>query len=50
MSEERPEMEMRRATLPDGTRITLACEPGLSQDEVDLVAAEVWQEIPERSE
>lgn len=39
--------EMREATLPDGTRMVIAVKPGLSQDEVDLLAAQVWQEIPD---
>lgn len=43
-----PEMEMREATLPDGTRMTLAVKPGLSQDEVDLLAAQLWQDLPEQ--
>ncbi|MEU2924174.1 hypothetical protein ABZ636_03805 [Streptomyces sp. NPDC007251] len=41
-----PEIETREATLPDGTRMTIAVESGLSQDEVDLLAARLWQEIP----
>lgn len=39
--------EMREATLPDGARVVLAVAPGLSQDEVDLLAARIWQEIPD---
>lgn len=41
------DLEMRTATLPDGHRITIACKPGLSQDEVDLLAAQVWTEMPD---
>ncbi|GAA0637448.1 hypothetical protein GCM10009535_12300 [Streptomyces thermocarboxydovorans] len=43
-----PEVEMRQATLPDGTRMMIAVKPGLSQDEVDLLAAQLWQESPEQ--
>lgn len=39
--------ELRRATLPDGTEVTIAADAGLSQDAVDLLAARVWQDIPE---
>ncbi|GHB55787.1 hypothetical protein GCM10010331_49550 [Streptomyces xanthochromogenes] len=42
-----PGVEMREATLPDGTTMTIACRAGLSQDEVDLLAARVWTDIPE---
>jgi hypothetical protein len=45
--EQGPAMEMREATLPDGSRMVIACKPGLSQDEVDLLAAQVWSDIPE---
>lgn len=38
--------EMRWATLPDGTRMLIAAKAGLSQDEVDLLAATLWQEMP----
>ncbi|MCX4596141.1 hypothetical protein OG819_42770 [Streptomyces sp. NBC_01549] len=38
--------EMREATLPDGARVVAAVKPGLSQDEADLIAAQVWAEIP----
>jgi hypothetical protein len=38
--------EMRNATLPDGTHMVIAVKPGLSQDEVDLLAAQLWQETP----
>lgn len=50
MSEEVPEMEMREASLPDGTRMVIAVKPGLPQDEVDLLAARLWQEAPEPGE
>lgn len=43
---EEPEMEVREATFPDGTRVKIAVRPGLSQDEVDLLAARLWQESP----
>lgn len=39
--------EMRWATLPDGTRMLISTKRGLSQDEVDLIAAEIWQQLPE---
>lgn len=38
---------MRTATLPDGTRMVIAVKPGLTQDEVDLLAAQAWQDVPE---
>lgn len=38
--------ETREATLPDGTRMVIAAKAGLSQDEVDLLAARLWQELP----
>ena len=40
-------LETREATLPDGTRMVIAVKPGLAQEEVDLLAAQLWQEIPE---
>ncbi|NEA52382.1 hypothetical protein [Streptomyces sp. SID10815] len=39
--------EMRWASLPDGTRMLIAVKRGLSQDEVDLLAARLWQEMPD---
>ncbi|MFJ6566589.1 hypothetical protein ACIQNU_04165 [Streptomyces sp. NPDC091292] len=39
--------EGREATLPDGSRMVIAVKKGLSQDEVDLLAAQIWQEVPE---
>jgi len=39
--------EMRRVTFPDGTVGIIAVRAGLSQDEADLIAAQVWAEIPE---
>lgn len=42
-----PETELREATLPDGTKMMIAVRPGLSQDEVDLLAAQLWSELPE---
>lgn len=41
-----PNVEMRTATLPDGTTMVIAVKPGLSQDEVDLLAAQLWTETP----
>jgi hypothetical protein len=37
---------MRRVTFPDGTVGIIAVQAGLSQDEADLIAAQVWAEIP----
>jgi hypothetical protein len=45
---ERPEVEMREATLPDGTRMVIAVKPGLTQDEVDLLAAQLWSQLPDQ--
>ena len=42
-----PDTEMREGVLPDGTRMIVAVKRGLSQDEVDLMALRLWQEIPE---
>jgi len=42
-----PDTEIREGLLPDGTRMTLAVKRGLSQDEVDMLALKLWQEIPE---
>lgn len=39
--------EMRWANLPDGTRILIAVKVGTSQEDVDLLAAKLWQEAPE---
>ena len=47
MPEQPQDLESREATLPDGTRMVIAVKPGLSQEEVDLLAAQLWQEIPE---
>ncbi|MFD4547238.1 hypothetical protein [Streptomyces sp. NPDC058466] len=38
--------EMRRVTFPDGMHGVIAVTVGLSQDEADLIAAQVWAEIP----
>ncbi|WP_428956176.1 hypothetical protein [Streptomyces sp. cg35] len=38
--------EMREASLPDGKVVTIAVKRGLPQDEVDLLAARIWQDIP----
>lgn len=43
-SPERVDVEIRKATLPDGAKMTIAVKRGLSQDEVDLLAARLWQE------
>lgn len=42
-----PEVETREGVLPDGTRIALAVKRGMPQDEVDLLALKLWQEVPE---
>lgn len=42
-----PDAEMREGVLPDGTRLVVAVKRGLPQDEVDLIALKLWQEIPE---
>lgn len=34
--------EMRRVSFPDGSRGVIAVAAGLSQDEADLIAAQVW--------
>lgn len=39
--------ECRRVTFPDGTSGVISVRAGLSQDEADLIAAQVWAEIPE---
>lgn len=39
--------EMRWANLPDGTRMLIATKVGTSQEDVDLIAAKLWQEMPE---
>jgi len=39
--------EMRTVTFPDGTSGVIAVTAGLSQDEADLIAAQVWAELPE---
>jgi hypothetical protein len=41
------DVEMREGILPDGTRMIVAVKKGLSQDEVDLLALKLWQEIPD---
>lgn len=45
---DQPDVEMRDATLPDGTTMVIAVKPGLSRDEVDLLAAQLWQEPREQ--
>jgi hypothetical protein len=39
--------EMRWATLPDGTRMLISAREGTPQDEVDLIAAKLWQQVQE---
>jgi len=39
--------EMRTVTFPDGSSGVIAVAAGLSQDEADLIAAQVWAELPE---
>jgi len=39
--------ELRRVTFPDGTSGVIAVTAGLSQDEADLIAAQVWASLPE---
>lgn len=42
-----PDVVMREGVLPDGARMVIAVDRGLSQDDVDLLALRVWQEMPE---
>lgn len=42
-----PDLETREGVLPDGTRMVLAVQRGMSQDDVDLLALRLWQEVPE---
>lgn len=44
---EQPDVEMRGVTFPDGSHGVIAVKRGLSQDEADLIAAQVWAELPE---
>jgi len=39
--------ELRRVTFPDGTSGVIAVTASLSQDEADLIAAQVWASLPE---
>jgi len=39
--------EMRTVTFPDGSRGVIAVAAGSSQDEADLIAAQVWAQLPE---
>lgn len=41
------DIETRTATLPDGTTMVIAVKRGLTQAEVDLMAARLWQDVPE---
>lgn len=38
---------MRKVAFPDGSRGIIAVKRGLSQDEADLIAAQVWAQLPE---
>lgn len=40
--------EMREATFPDGSRGIVLVKAGTSQDDADLIAAQVWAELPEQ--
>ena len=42
-----PDTELREGLLPDGTKLVVAVTRGLPQEEVDLLALKIWQEIPE---
>lgn len=39
--------EMRTVAFPDGTQGVVAVSAGLSQDEADLIAAQVWAALPD---
>jgi hypothetical protein len=38
---------MREVTFPDGSRGIILVKAGTPQDEADLLAAEVWADLPE---
>jgi hypothetical protein len=38
---------MREATFPDGSRGIVLVKAGTSQADADLIAAQVWAEMPE---
>jgi hypothetical protein len=40
--------ESRRVTFPDGTSGIMLLQAGLSQDEADLIAAQVWAALPDQ--
>lgn len=40
--------EMREATFPDGSRGIVLVQAGTSQADADLIAAQVWAELPEQ--
>jgi hypothetical protein len=40
--------EMREVTYPDGARGIILVKAGLSQDEADLIAAQVWAQLPDQ--
>lgn len=39
--------ESRRVTFPDGTSGVMLLKAGLTQDEADLIAAQVWAALPD---
>jgi hypothetical protein len=39
--------EMREVTFPDGSTGIILVKAGTSQDDADLIAAQVWAELPE---
>lgn len=41
--------ESRRVTFPDGSSGIILLKAGLSQDEADLIAAQVWAELPDQT-
>jgi hypothetical protein len=42
-----PDVETREVSFPDGSRGVIVVARGLSQDEADLIAAQLWAELPE---
>ncbi|MFE6401033.1 hypothetical protein [Streptomyces alboflavus] len=42
-----PASETRVALLPDGLVVSMAVAPGTPQDEVAMLAVQVWQSLPE---
>jgi hypothetical protein len=39
--------EMREVTFPDGSSGIILVKAGTSQDDADLIAAQVWAELPQ---